>query len=111
MNQIAAVPSTWNSEKLSGWAMNIEAPAGIATPIAAAIAIRGLQPISRAINQVRGAASDPISAKGRAEASGLGPSSHIDGNWTIDARGIQNALLGIGSPGWPGILPPTSMNE
>ena len=87
------------------------AAAGTATAIAAARAIRSPAPISRASSQVIGTASAPMSMNGIAEASGVGPSSHIVGSCTIDASGIQWALLGIGSVGWAGIRPPTSTND
>jgi hypothetical protein len=48
---------------------------------------------------------------GIADASGVGPRSHMVGSCTIEARGIQWALLGIGSVGLAGIRPPTSTND
>ena len=49
-----------------------------------------------------------MSANGSADATGVGPSSQMNGTWTSDASGIQWALLGIGSVGTAGIVPPTS---
>ena len=71
-------------------------------------AIDSRAPASRAIAQVRGAAAAPMSAKGRAEAQAVAPSSQMNGTWTMDARGIQWAFDGIGSVGSAGIVPPTS---
>jgi hypothetical protein len=73
--------------------------------------MRGEQPISRASNQVIGAASDPTMANGMTDAQGVGPRSHIVGSWMIAASGIQWALLGMGSTGLAGIRPPTSTND
>ena len=52
-----------------------------------------------------------MSKNGSADASGVGPSSHIVGSCTSDASGIQWALLAIGRIGWAGIRPPTSTND
>ena len=56
----------------------------------------GALPASRATSQVSGAERAPMSMNGRADASAVGPSSQIVGSWTIEARGIQKPLLGIG---------------
>ncbi len=47
-------------------------------------------------------------ANGSADATGVDPSSQMNGTWTSEASGIQWALLGIGSVGSAGIVPPTS---
>ena len=72
------------------------------------MATHSLTPASRAIAQVSGAASDPISVNGSADAHGVGPSSARNGTWTRDASGIQWAFDGIGSVGSAGMVPPTS---
>src|ERR1035437_10739871 len=91
--------------------MKRSAAPGTATAMPEANAMRDEQPISRAKSQVIGAASDPTLANGIADASGVGPRSHIAGSWMIAASGIQWALLGIGSIGWAGIRPPTSTKD
>ena len=76
--------------------------AGKAVRIPAPIAtIRGA-PASRPIAHASGAARAPNSANGIAEAIAVGPSSQMNGTWTIDASGIQCALDGIGRTGWSG---------
>ena len=67
-------------------------------------------PASVANAQVIGAASEPISANGRAEAQAVGPRTARNGTWTSEASGIQWALLGIGRTGWAGSEPPRSTN-
>ena len=80
----------------------------MAIRIPAPTAIDGRTPASRPIAHASGAASDPMMANGSAEANGVGPRSHMNGTWTIEASGIQWALLGIGRMGTAGSLPPTS---
>ena len=80
--------------------MAVRTPAPTATTAVA--------PASRPIAQVSGAASAPMSANGSAEAIAVGPSSQMNGTWTIEASGIQWAFDGIGRAGSAGILPPTS---
>ena len=58
--------------------------------------------------QARGAVIAPRSANGSAEANAVGPSSQMNGTWTIDASGIQCAFEGTGSVGSAGIFPPIS---
>ena len=111
MSHSTAVPSGWYSARLSGWAMNRVAAAGTATAMPASRATRGEQPISRARSHVIGAASEPAIKNGMADASEVGPRSHIVGSWMIAASGIQWALLGIGKMGCAGIRPPTSTND
>ena len=53
-------------------------------------------PASRAIAQVSGAATEPMSANGAAAAHGWSPKTARNGTWTIDASGIQWAFEGIG---------------
>ena len=67
-----------------------------------------VEPASRAIAQVSGAAIAPMSANGRADAQATSPNSARNGTWTIEASGIQWAFEGIGRVGSAGILPPTS---
>ena len=81
---------------------------GIATRTPAPIATNERAPASRAIAQVRGAASDPINANGAAAAQATSPKMARNGTWTIDASGIQWALEGIGRVGSAGMTPPTS---
>ena len=81
---------------------------GIATRIPAPTATNGRAPASRAIAQVSGAASAPISANGAADAHATSPKTARNGTWTIDASGIQWAFEGIGRVGTAGIVPPTS---
>src|SRR5260221_13221610 len=86
--------------------MNGSDRAGIAVRIPAPTAIDGRTPASRPIDHARGAASDPMRANGSAEANGVGPRSQMNGTWTIDASGIQWALLGIGRTGTAGGVSP-----
>ncbi len=65
-------------------------------------------PASRAMSQASGAAREPMSANGRADAKAVGPSSQMNGTWTRDASGIQCALDAMGRIGSAGIRPPTS---
>ena len=108
MHQIAAATSGCMIAKFSGWAMKTVAAAGIAERTPAVVATRGSARASRAIAQVRGAASEPMIASGRADAMGLGPSSVMNGTWTRLASGSQWALDGIGSVAGSGIRLPTS---
>ena len=57
---------------------------------------------------VSGAAIEPMSTNGSAEAHAVAPSTAMNGTWTIDANGIQCAFDGIGRAGTAGIPPPTS---
>jgi hypothetical protein len=82
--------------------------AGIAVSTPAPTDTRGRIPASRPIAHASGAASDPMRANGRADATGDDPNSQMNGTWTSDASGIQWALLGIGSVGSAGSFPPTS---
>ncbi len=82
--------------------------AGSTTRSPAPRATSSRAPASRANAQVIGAASEPISANGSAEAHAVVPISARNGTWTNDASGIQWALLGIGRPGLAGIEPPRS---
>ena len=82
--------------------------AGSAVRTPAAAATNGDSPASRAIAQASGAANAPAIANGSAEAIAVGPSSQMNGTWTIEASGIQCALDAIGSTGFAGIFPPTS---
>ncbi len=88
--------------------MKIVIRPGIAmsTPAPTATAVRA--PASRAIAHVSGAAIAPSSANGSADAKPVGPSSQMNGTWTIEASGIQWAFEGIGRTGFAGIAPPTS---
>ena len=72
---------------------------GIATRIPAPTATNGRAPASRAIAQVSGAASAPMSANGAADAHATSPKTARNGTWTIDASGIQWAFEGIGRVG------------
>ena len=108
-SQSAPRTKTWNSEKLSGWAMKTIA-AGSATRIAAPSRTSDLARASPAIAQVIGVASAPMRANGSADAQGVGPIARMNGTWTIDASGIQWALLGIGRLACAGSAPPTSTN-
>ena len=94
--------------KFSGWGMKTSPSAGSAARTPAPSWTVRLAPTSRAITQVSGAASEPTSTMGSAEANAVGPSSHTNGAWMKDASGSQCAFEGIGSTGWAGILPPTS---
>ena len=58
--------------------------------------------------QVNGAASEPISANGAADAHATFPNTARNGTWTMDASGIQWAFDGIGNVGSAGMTPPTS---
>ncbi len=60
------------------------------------------------MSHASGAAREPTSANGSAEANPVSPSSQMNGTWTRDASGIQCALDGIGRTGFAGIAPPTS---
>src|SRR5258706_14392409 len=91
--------------------MNGSDRAGIAVRIPAPTAIDGRAPASRPIAHASGAASDPMRANGSAEANGVGPRSQMNGTWTIEASGIQWALLGIGRTGTAGKLPPTAPED
>ena len=81
---------------------------GIATRTPAPTDTNVRAPASRAIAQVSGAAIEPMSANGSADAQATSPKIARNGTWTIDASGIQWALDGIGRVGTAGILPPTS---
>ena len=100
--------SGWYSEKLSGCAMYTNDSAGSAVNTPAAAATNGDSPASRAIAHASGAANAPANANGSADAIAVGPSSQMNGTWTIEASGIQCALDAIGSTGSAGIFPPTS---
>ncbi len=82
--------------------------AGKAVRIPAPIETNRGAPASRPIAHASGAASAPMNANGRADAIAVGPSSQMNGTWTIEASGIQCALDGIGRMGLAGIAPPTS---
>ena len=88
--------------------MNGKVRAGNAVRTPAPTATRRLVPASRPMAQARGAASEPIRAKGRAAAQAWSPKTSRNGTWTSDASGIQWAFEGIGSTGLAGIRPPTS---
>ncbi len=81
---------------------------GSAVRIPAPTATSGRAPASRAIAQVSGAASAPISANGAADAQATSPNTNRNGTWTSEASGIQCALEAIGSTGLAGMAPPTS---
>src|SRR4051812_10125956 len=100
--------SGWNSEKLSGWTMYTTDSTGTAMRIPAPRATRADARASRAIAHVSGAANDPMSANGRADAQGVSPRIQMNGTWMTDASGIQCAFEGIGSTGFAGMVPPTS---
>ena len=65
----------------------------------APIAMAGRAPMSRAMNQVSGAAVAPMSANGMSDTQAAVPSTAMNGSWMSDARGSQWALLGIGRMG------------
>jgi hypothetical protein len=94
--------------KFSGWAMKTVAAAGTALRTPAAVATIGSARASRAIAQVSGAASEPMIARGSAEARAVGPSTAMNGTWTKLARGSQWAFEGIGRVAGSGIRLPTS---
>ncbi len=94
--------------KFSGWDMNTVAAAGIAERTPAVTATRGVARASRAIAQVRGAASEPMIASGSADATAVGPRVAMNGTWTRLANGSQCALDGTGSVGTSGMRLPTS---
>ena len=90
------------------WAMYTTPIAGMAdmTP-APSWTVRDA-PISRAIAHVSGAASDPMSTSGRAEAIAVWPMTAMNGAWMNDASGSQCAFDGIGRTASAGGFPPTS---
>ena len=65
--------------KFSGWAMKTVAAAGTAERTPAVTATSGSARASRAMAQVSGAARDPISTSGSAEASAVGPRTVMNG--------------------------------
>ena len=68
----------------------------------------GRAPASRAKPQASGDATAPMRANGKAAAHATLPKTDRNGSWTMDARGIQCALEGMGRTGSAGSLPPTS---
>ena len=82
--------------------------AGIAARTPAPTWIVFEAPTSRAIAHVRGAASEPMSTIGSAEAMAVGPMTATNGAWMKDASGSQWALEGIGNTASAGMDPPTS---
>ncbi len=88
--------------------MNGVARTGIAVSRPAPSATGSLARASRARPQAIGADSAPRRMNGSDDASVVGPSSQMNGTWTIEASGIQCALDGTGRTGFAGSFPPTS---
>ena len=93
---------------MSGWTRYTVERSGKATSTPAPIDTSERAPASRAMAHVSGAASEPISANGAADAHATFPNTARNGTWTMDASGIQWAFDGIGNVGSAGMTPPTS---
>ena len=108
MHQIVAATRGCRIAKFSGWAMKTVAAPGIADRTPAPTPTIGRAPMSRAMNHVRGAASDPMIAIGAAAAYGFGPKMAINGASIRLASGSQWAFDGIGNTAGFGRWLPTS---
>ncbi len=107
-NHRVAATSGWKIAKFSGCGMNTVPAAGMAARTAAPSCTVREAPMSRAISQVSGAASEPMSTIGSADAIAVAPMSTMNGAWMNDARGSQCAFDGMGRTASAGNLPPTS---
>ena len=103
-----AATSGWKIAKFSGCDMNTVPAAGMAASTPAATCTSGVEPASRAMAQVSGAAVAPMSTSGSAEAMAFGPRRTMNGAWMNEARGSQWAFDGMGRTGSAGRWPPTS---